>query len=90
MKNMVNVSFKVDKVLKLKADILFEKLGLTTSDALILFLRECVLRQSIPFDINGAPSEKLLDAINEVENIELGKIKAKKYKCFEEALEDIK
>lgn len=43
-----------------------------------------------PFDINGAPSEKLLDAINEVENIELGKIKAKKYKCFEEALEDIK
>lgn len=82
MKNMVSVSFKVD--------ILFEKLGLTTSDALILFLRECVLRQSIPFDINGAPSEKLLDAINEEENIELGKIKAKKYKCFEEALEDIK
>lgn len=90
MKNMVNVSFKVDKDLKLKADILFEKLGLTTSDAIILFLRECVLRQSIPFDINSDPSEKLLDAINEVENIESGKIKAKKYKCFEDALEDIK
>lgn len=90
MKNMVNVSFKVDKDLKLKADILFENLGLTTSDALILFLRECMLNQSIPFDINSDPSEKLLDAINEVENIESGKIKAKKYKCFEEALEDIK
>ena len=90
MKNMVNVSFKENKNLKLKADILFEKLGLTTSDALILFLRECMLRQSIPFDINSTPSEKLLDAINEVENIESAKIKAKKYKCFEEALEDIK
>ena len=63
MKNMVNVSFKVDKDLKLKADILFEKLGLTTSDAIILFLRECVLRQSIPFDINSDPSEKLLEDI---------------------------
>ena len=90
MKNMVNVSFNVDKDLKLKADILFEKLGLTTSEAIILFLRECVLRQSIPFDINSDPGEKLLDAINEVENIESGKIKAKKYKCFKDALEDIK
>lgn len=42
MKNMVNVSFKVDKDLKLKADILFEKLGLTTSDALILFTEQYI------------------------------------------------
>ena len=35
------------------------------------------------------PNARLMSAIEEVEAIESGKIKVKKYKSFEDALEDI-
>ena len=35
------------------------------------------------------PNARLISAMEEVESIENGKIDAKKYKTFEEALEDI-
>ena len=35
-------------------------------------------------------NSRLLNAIKEVEEIEVGKIKSKKYKSFDEALKDIK
>ena len=35
------------------------------------------------------PNARLISAMEEVEAIEAGKIKTKKYKTFEEALEDI-
>ena len=88
--NAINMSFRVDKKLKSQADELFKNLGMNTSVALNMFLTQSVREQSIPF----IPSMKVLNtrlisAIEEVEAIESGKIKAKKYKTFEDALEDI-
>lgn len=47
--NTTNMSFRVDKNLKKKADILFRNLGLNTSVALNMFLAQCVREQGIPF-----------------------------------------
>lgn len=84
------MSFRVDKNLKKQADELFKNLGMNTSVALNMFLTQSVREQSIPF----IPSMKvhnarLISAMEEVEAIENEKIDAKKYKTFEEALEDI-
>lgn len=88
--NAINMSFRVDKELKSKADKLFKNLGMNTSVALNMFLTQSVREQSIPFIPSmEVPNARLISAIEEVEAIESGKIKTKKYKTFEEALEDI-
>ena len=88
--NAINMSFRVDKDLKKKADELFKNLGLNTSVALNMFLSQSVREQSLPFNPSmHIPNKKLLSAIEEVEAIESGKITAKRYKNFEEVLKDI-
>lgn len=88
--NAINMSFRVDKNLKKQADELFKKLGLNTSVALNMFLSQSVREQSIPFiPTMNIPSEKLLKALKEVQDIEDGKITPKRYKTFEDALKDI-
>ena len=88
--NAINMSFRVDKNLKEQADDLFKKLGMNTSVALNMFLTQCVREKGIPFIPSmEIPNAKLISAMEEVEAIESGKIKAKKYKSFEDALEDI-
>ena len=58
--------------------------------ALNMFLTQSVREQSIPFIPSiEVPNARLISAIEEVEAIESGKIKAKKYKTFEEAIENI-
>ena len=90
MSNAINMSFRVDKDLKKKADELFKSLGMNTSVALNMFLTQSVREQSIPFTPTmKVPNQRLLDAIEEVEAIESGKIEAKRYKSFEEALKDL-
>lgn len=88
--NAINMSFRVDKNLKKQADELFKKLGMNTSVALNMFLSQSVREQRIPFIPSiEVPNARLISAMEEVEAIENGKIEAKKYKTFEEALENI-
>ena len=88
--NTINMSFRVDKSLKKQADELFKKLGMNTSVALNIFLTQSVREQSIPFVPSlEVPNARLISAMEEVEKIENGTIKAKKYKSFKEAIEDL-
>lgn len=90
MSNAINMSFRVDKDLKKQADELFKNLGMNTSVAINMFLTQSVRDQGIPFTPSmNVPSKKLMSALKEVEAIESGKIEAKRYKNFEEALEDL-
>ena len=90
MSNAINMSFRVDKNLKQQADTLFKNLGINTSVALNMFLTQSVREQSIPFvPTMNVPNQRLLNALKEVEDIENGKIKAKRYKNFEDALKDL-
>jgi len=86
-----NMSFRVDKELKKEADTLFKKLGLNTSVALNMFLRQSVEEQGIPFNstLEKKPSRRLLKALKEAEKIESGKKYAKSYNNIEELFEDL-
>ena len=88
--NTINMSFRVDKDLKRKADELFKNLGMNTSVALNMFLTQSVREQSIPFTPTmETPNKRLLSALEEVEAIENGTINAKRYKDFDEVLKDL-
>lgn len=90
MSDAVNMSFRVNKDLKKKADELFKALGINTSVALNMFLRQSVREQGLPFKATlKTPSERLKAALEELDAIEEGKIIPKKYKNFDEVLKEI-
>ncbi len=67
---MANINFKIDQDVKTKAEEVFEGLGLNTSQALNIFLRQVIYNQGIPFDLKlpRSPNEETLNAINDAKN----------------------
>ncbi len=90
--NAINMSFRVDKTLKEQADELFRNLGMNTSVALNMFLTQSVREQRLPFVASmqsPEPSERLKEALKELEDVESGKVEAKKYHSVKELIEDL-
>ena len=86
----INMSFRVDKDLKEQADELFKSLGMNTSVALNMFLTQSVREQQIPFMVtmqSPEPSERLKIALQELDDVEKGKVKLKGYSNMEELIE---
>ena len=52
--NFMNAMIQVDAIAKQEAQEIFQRLGLTVSDAVNLFLRQTVREQAIPFHV-GQP-----------------------------------
>lgn len=90
--NAINMSFRVDKDLKEQADELFKNLGMNTSVALNMFLTQSVREQQIPFDITmncPEPSSRLNEALEELKDVESGKVKLKGYHDINSFIEDM-
>jgi len=86
------MSFRVDKDLKAQADELFKNLGMNTSVALNMFLTQSVREQQIPFKASmrsPEPSERLKEALKELEDVESGKIKLKGYHNMSDLINDL-
>ncbi|MBR4546003.1 MAG: type II toxin-antitoxin system RelB/DinJ family antitoxin [Oscillibacter sp.] len=64
----VTTSIKVDPTVKAESQALFERLGLSWSTAINLFLRQAIREQAIPFRV-GEPmyNEETLRTIREAE-----------------------
>lgn len=67
MSKMKTTAFTVqlDRQLKQDAEILFDGLGMTLSDAILLFLRQAVQVQGIPFEIRNHPNKTTVEAMKE-------------------------
>ena len=90
--NAINMSFRVDKDLKKQADELFKNLGMNTSVALNMFLTQSVREQALPFTpnmISPEPSNELKEALQELDDIEKGKIKVKGYHNINTFIDDM-
>lgn len=92
MSNAINMSFRVDKNLKAQADELFKNLGMNTSVALNMFLTQSVREQALPFTpnmISPELSNELKEALQELDDIEKGKIKVKGYHNINTFIDDM-
>jgi len=55
MADTVNVSVRMDRDLKNQADDFFSSVGLTMSSAVSVFVRQCLRKGKIPFEIEADP-----------------------------------
>lgn len=61
------ISISIDKETKINSTKLFNELGLDLSTAINIFLRQCILRGELPFDMDY--SNELIDAAKEAKEI---------------------
>lgn len=85
----VPTQVRIDEGLKKQATDLFAQLGMDMSSAMNIFLKQCVMRGGLPFEV-VVPQYKpeVLEAMEEAKRISKDP-NAKRYSSFSEAMEDI-
>jgi len=63
------VRARIDSELKNDVESIFHELGLTTSQAIILFLKKVKMERGIPFELK-LPNETTLKAMEEAKSLE--------------------
>ena len=63
------ISTQIDPDLKIKAEKILTQLGLSTTQAIILFLKQVELQKGLPFQIK-IPNKTTINAIEESKHIE--------------------
>lgn len=85
----VPTQVRIEENLKKQSTELFAQLGLDMSSAMNIFLRQCVMRNGLPFDVvvsNYKP--EVVEAMEEAKR--LGKDPStKRYSSFSDAMEDL-
>ena len=65
MAEVTNLNIKIDRDLKLKADRLFNEMGMNLTTAVNVFVRQAVLERAIPFKIYRGESTGATASIGE-------------------------
>ena len=90
MDNTVNMTIRIDKDFKKEMDNLFKNLGINTTSAIMMFLKQCNREQGLPFVATmEVPNRRLLSALEESEDIINGKLESKRYKDFDDLIKEI-
>lgn len=85
----VPTQVRIDETLKKQATELFSQLGMDMSSAMNIFLRQCVLRGGLPFEV-VIPQYKpeVLEAMEEAKKISKDP-NTKRYNTFSDAMKDL-
>ena len=85
----VPTQVRIDENLKKQATELFSQLGIDMSSAMNIFLKQCVMRGGLPFEV-VIPQYKpeVIEAMEEAKRISKDQ-NAKRYTSFYDALEDL-
>ena len=81
------ITARVDPRLKASAARVLSKLGVSTTDAITMFLRQVVLQGGLPFDVR-VPNAETRKAIEELEN-PAKRTKLEKFATTDELFADI-
>ena len=73
MKKSEIVHTRVLPEIKAECDYIFNKLGITTSYAITMFLNQVVLRRGMPFDVVLPEKEDLVSFAENISSVDAGK-----------------
>jgi DNA-damage-inducible protein J len=85
-----NISFRVESQLKKDAEELFQDFGLTMNSAFVMFLKQSVREQRIPFSVSrNIPSDTTIAAVEEVRLMESDSTIGKSYSSASQMMEEL-
>lgn len=80
------INIRIDKNTKKDAEKVFDKVGLSMSSAITLFLKRCINAKGIPFAVTYEPNDETKQTIIEVKN---RKNLSKKFDNFSDLMESL-
>lgn len=85
-----SIHVRVDPKIKEEVERILNNLGMNSTEAINIYLRQIILNSGIPFEIKIPNfSNEMLEAIEEAEEIEKHPNKYKKYQSASELMEDL-
>ena len=80
----------VDEKTKREAEALLDKMGLTMTAAINMYLKRIILEQGIPFEVSThAPNATTMAAMDEFEEMKKNPEGYKTYECIKDAAADV-
>lgn len=90
MPSTTNLSIRIDKELKERAEHLFSELGMNMTTAFNIFLRQAVRQGKIPFEVSlNTPNAETIAAMEEAVRLSRNP-NAKRYSGVEELLAEVR
>lgn len=85
MAKAASINMRIDPEFKEKVEKMFNELGLSTTEAINIFLHQSVLQGGLPFEVkNYRKTNYFADLHQSIEQLEQGKIVIKTMKELEE------
>ena len=85
-----SIHVRVDPKIKEEVERILNNLGMNSTEAINIYLRQIILNSGIPFEIKIPNfSNEMLEAIEEAEEMEKNPNKYKKYQSVSELMEDL-
>ena len=84
-----SMNIRMDSDIKQKAQKIFAELGLDTTTAINIFLRQVIRTNGLPFEIKmDTPNAETMEAIQEIAKLKEDTSKTT-YSCFSDLVEDV-
>lgn len=85
-----NITMRIDEDLKAQAEELFADLGLNMTTAFMIFVKQAIREQRIPFTIaREIPNEETIEALEEVKQMKLDPSIGKSYTDVDEMMKEL-
>ncbi|MBO5004082.1 MAG: type II toxin-antitoxin system RelB/DinJ family antitoxin [Clostridia bacterium] len=85
-----SMHIRVEQKIKEEVESILKTLGMTTTEAINIYLRQIILNSGIPFEIKTPRfSDEMLEAIAEAEEMEKHPENYKSFNTVEEFMEDL-
>lgn len=85
-----SMHIRVEQKIKEEVESILKTLGMTTTEAINIYLRQIILNSGIPFEIKTPRfSDEMLEAIAEAEDMEKHPENYKSFNTVEEFMEDL-
>ncbi len=75
MHKVATISTRIEPELKVKAEAILQKVGLTSAEAVRLFYKQICLQRGLPFDVR-MPNKETLKAMREAETGKTHKVQS--------------
>jgi len=85
-----SMHIRVEPKVKEEAERILNNLGMNSTEAINIYLRQIILNSGIPFEIKVPKfSDEMLEALEEAEEMEKNPENYKKYNSVDELMEDL-
>lgn len=89
MAKSATLNIRTDPTVKMQAEAIYRRFGITLTDAVNIFLRKSIMEGGLPFDMRATPNAETVAALREADEIIAWQRPAKGYASARELFAEL-